>query len=161
MCVGGATLHRRIRTAAHSMGTDEARRGFSGRFQASPWQSIAPRHRHTSLLRVALLLLDFFYINDRHRHHFPFSPPLPTSSPAGEIHRRPAIIALSISPKASPHSCASPKLDHSRSYSPHSPNRHHPPQVRQSAIASRLVVAGHLHYLSVSADCSTALTVSR
>jgi hypothetical protein len=52
------------------MGAGEARWGFSGRFQASPWQSVAPGHRHTSLLRVALLLLGFFYMNDRRRCRF-------------------------------------------------------------------------------------------
>jgi hypothetical protein len=96
------------------MGAGETRCGFSGRFQALPWPLVAPRHRHTFLLRVALLLLGFSYINDRRRRRFSFSPSLPTSSPVGEIHHRPAITALSISPKASPRSYASPELAHSR-----------------------------------------------
>jgi hypothetical protein len=95
--------------SARGMGAGETRCGLSGRFQASSWPSVAPRRRHTFLLRVALLLPGFFYINDGVVTVFLLSPPLPTSSPAGEIHRSPTITALSISPKAPPCSCASPE----------------------------------------------------
>jgi hypothetical protein len=59
-------------SAAHGMGAGETRCGFSGRFQASPWPSVAPRPRYTPLLRVALLLISFSYINDRRHYRFPF-----------------------------------------------------------------------------------------
>jgi hypothetical protein len=52
------------------MGAGETRCGLSGRFQASSWPLVALGRRHTSLLRVALLLPGFFYIIHRRRHRF-------------------------------------------------------------------------------------------
>jgi hypothetical protein len=142
------------------MGAGETRHGLSGHFPTSPWPLVAPRHRHPSLLRVALLLLGFSYINDRRRCHFSFSPSLLTSSPTGEIHRHLATAALSIFPKALPCPCASLEPAPSQPHSPQSLGRHRPPQVRQSAATVHLVVASRLHCLSMPAGCSTAFGVS-
>jgi hypothetical protein len=51
------------------MGAGETCCGLSGRFRASSWPLVALGRRHTSLLRVALLLPGF-YIIDQRRHRF-------------------------------------------------------------------------------------------
>jgi hypothetical protein len=120
------------------------RHGLFGHFQASPWPSAAPRPCYTFLPRVAMLLIGS-YKSNRHRRRFLLPPPFPPRSPAGEIHRRPAITVLSISPRASPRPCASLEPTPSQPHKPQSLNRRRPPQVRQGATATRLVVASRLH----------------